>query len=119
MGLDNGLVCKNFPRTGTKERNYEFCYWRKFWDFRNEVIDYLCDRDESDAYFLQLPQLEDVREIMAKYTDLKYVKEHNIQTIWNDSDVVEIMRNNLKSLDEFLEIMRESPGFIVYFYDSY
>lgn len=119
MGLDNGLVCKNFPKAGTTNRDFEFCYWRKFWDFRDEVMDYLEFEEENYTYYLQLPQLEDIRDIMVKYTDLEYVKKHNTQTIWNDSEVVEMMRNNLIEFDEFLKFFKKNPGFKVYFYDSY
>lgn len=77
-----------------------------------------CEEEEF-AYVLQLPQVEDVRDIIAKYTDLEYVKKHNGYTFWEEDEVVDTNKRNLKNLDELLKIMKKSPGLLVYFYDSY
>lgn len=111
------------------ENEIEICYWRKCWDFRNEIIDselgISCDAQWKDGdkivedRFLTIPQLEEFREILAKYTDFEYVKEHNENSVWDDDELVSIMNANLDSLDRFISLMKQSPGLKVYFYDSY
>ena len=138
MGLDNGLTCCNAPKTKEfdafrddyhTENRIEICYWRKCWDFRNEIIEaglgVSCDIQWKDGEkivedkFLTIPQLEIVRNILAKYTDSEYVKEHNENSIWEDDELISIMQSNLDCLDRFILLMKQSPGLKVYFYDSY
>lgn len=111
-----------------QENEIEICYWRKCWDFRNEIIDSGLGIDCSEVYndenpkdwiFLTIPQVEEFRNILAKYTDIKYVEENNWDSAWDDEELVDIMKNELKRLDEFLVLMKQQPGLKVYFYDSY
>lgn len=139
MGLDNGLICENAPRTKEfkslmdeyHEHSIEICYWRKCWDFRNEIIEaglgIGCDDKrwkEDDVtslenFYLSIPQLENFRDILAKYTDPEYVAEHNEESIWDDDAIIPIMQDNLDRLDYFISLMKQSPGLKVWFYDSY
>lgn len=139
MGLDNGLMCLNAPKTKEfqflmdkyNKNSIEICYWRKCWDFRNEIIEaglgIGCDDkrwEENDTtalenFHLSIPQLEEFRNILAKYTDPEYVKEHNEYSIWDDDEIVSIMQNNLDRLDYFMTLMKKSSGLKVCFYDSY
>lgn len=68
---------------------------------------------------MSLPQLEEFREILAKYTDLEYVKDNNYDSIWDDDEIISINKDNLERLDKFILLMKQSPGLKVYFYDSY
>ena len=135
MGLDNVLLCVNVPKTKEfesfrdeyhQENEVEICYWRKCWDFRNEIISsglgISCSEvhnDPEDWILLTIPQVEEFRNILAKYTDIEYVKEHNWGSIWIDKELVDIMKTELKRLDRFLMLMKQQPGLKVYFYDSY
>lgn len=138
MGLDNGLICANAPKTKEFDRfrdgyhaenRIEFCYWRKCWDFRNEIIDAGLGLDAGiqwknpekplDYKYLNVPQLEEFREILVKYTDPKYIKEHNEDSMWDDDEIIGIMQSELTKLDYFILLMKQSPGLKVYFYDSY
>ena len=135
MGLDNGLLCVNALKTKEfesfrdeyhQENEVEICYWRKCWDFRNEIIDsglgISCSEvhnDPEDWILLTIPQVEEFRNILAKYTDIEYVREHNWGSIWIDKELVDIMKTELKRLDRFLMLMKQHPGLKVYFYDSY
>lgn len=135
MGLDNGLLCVNAPKTKEFEsfrdmyhqkNEIEICYWRKCWDFRNEIIrsglGISCSEvhnNPKDWILLTIPQVEEFRNILAKYTDIEYVREHNWGSIWLDKELVDIMKTELKRLDKFLMLMKQQPGLKVYFYDSY
>ena len=111
-----------------QENEIEICYWRKCWDFRNEIISSGLGISCSEAYdkknpkdwiILTIPQVEKFRNILAKYTNIEYVRENNQNSIWDDDELVEIMKNNLERLDDFLVLMKQQPGLKVYFYDSY
>lgn len=135
MGLDNGLLCVNAPKTKEfesfrdmyhQENEIEICYWRKCWDFRNEIISsglgISCSEVHNDPegwILLTIPQVEEFRDILAKYTDIEYVREHNWGSIWLDKELVGVMKTELKRLDRFLMLMKQQPGLKVYFYDSY
>ena len=137
MGLDNGLLCVNAPKTKEfesfrdvyhQENEIEICYWRKCWDFRNEIISSGLGISCSEVYnkenpkdwiFLTIPQVEEFRDILAKYTDIEYVRENNWGSIWIDEELVDIMKGELERLDKFLMLMKQQPGLKVYFYDSY
>ena len=62
---------------------------------------------------------KEFRNILAKYTDIEYVREHNWGSIWIDEELVDIMKTELERLDRFLMLMKQQPGLKVYFYDSY
>lgn len=138
MGLDNGLICTNAPQTkeftsfnedwAIGRQEIEICYWRKCWDFRNEIItnglgidcsEHYNEENPKDWVYLSLPQLEEFREILAKYTDLEYVEDNNYDSIWDDDEIISINKDNLERLDKFILLMKQSPGLKVYFYDSY
>lgn len=109
-----------------QENEIEICYWRKCWDFRNEIIrsslGISCSEvhnDPEDWILLTIPQVEKFRDILAKYTDIEYVRENNWNSIWEDEDLVDIMKIELEKLDRFLMLMKQQPGLKVYFYDSY
>ena len=111
-----------------QENEIEICYWRKCWDFRNEIISsglgISCSEvhnkeNPKDWILLTTPQVEEFRNILAKYTDIEYVREHNWGSIWIDEELVDIMKTELERLDKFLMLMKQQPGLKVYFYDSY
>ncbi len=78
------------------------------------------DQDNPlDYKYLNIPQLEEFREILVKYTDPKYIEEHNEESIWDDDEIIGIMESQLNRLDYFISLMKQSPGLKVYFYDSY
>lgn len=138
MGLDNGLICENAPNTKEfdkfrdgyhTENRIEFCYWRKCWDFRNEIIDAGLGLDGGIQWenpekplnykYLTVPQLEEFREILVKYTNPEYIEEHNEDSMWDNDEIIGIMQRELTSFDYFISLMKQSPGLKVYFYDSY
>ena len=111
-----------------QENEIEICYWRKCWDFRNEIISSGLGISCSEVYnkenpkdwiLLTIPQVEEFRNILAKYTDIEYVRENNWGSIWIDEELVDIMKTELERLDRFLMLMKQQPGLKVYFYDSY
>lgn len=69
--------------------------------------------------YLSVFQLEEFRNILVKYTDPKYVKNHNAHSIWVDSVLISIMKEQLEKLDLFISLMKQTSGLKIFFYDSY
>lgn len=130
MGLDNGIqvitkkVIKDRPpwiyTYGTPaEYYYEFLYWRKWWGYRNEVIDYFISlgySEEDGSFPLRLEDIIEMYRIFLKYTDRDYWLE-NADSVWSYEEV------DFEQLEkQFLYLMAfyiANPTERIIFYDSY
>lgn len=136
MGLDNGIYVKkngeevNIEDVGGNNdvlANDDVCYWRKFWEFRKETIEYL-ERKYGKVF--------DNEEVLLDADDLKWFRGQI--TYWlTHPKVYEAMSNgywewneyteetlqaeifNLNTVIKLLESGNENGEYGVYWYDSY
>lgn len=127
MGLDNGVILKtnleaNYPykewNWGVDKQEYDICYWRKFWGFRNVVVDEFCQKSTCADIQLDAEKVGKLRCILEEFLDREFY-EDNGNSIWDYEEY--LIHNiqcceNLAWLQNFLE---EHPNEECYFYDSY
>lgn len=136
MGLDNGIQFKIldkqkfgdipswFKREAWEDKyeyDYEILYWRKCWNVRGAILNYLCDffDEEEVETNITLGQLEDIFAILKTL----YTKEswNDGGSIWSWDDVKKNYPANLKYARKVLKWLRTKPSdsYQLYFYDSY
>ena len=135
MGLDNGIMFKIknkekfgaipswFRREEWEEKynyDYEVLYWRKCWNVRDAILNYLPNTNDDGGNFDMTPeQLEGIFEILA---DL-YSKENwnDDESIWSWEEVGEAYVENLEYARKVLAWLKTKPedSYQLYFYDSY
>lgn len=130
MGLDNGIEIrtnKTLDVTSpwvqvyhfSTEYSYEFLYWRKWWGFRNEVIDYLVSQGHNgmdSSFELTLENIIEIYNIFIKYEDKDYWY-YNADSVWEYEDIdFELYKNKFLYLIAFYIA---HPTEKIIFYDSY
>lgn len=127
MGLDNGVVLRtnlevNYPYKEwdwrTDKQEYDICYWRKFWGFRNAVVTEFHQTEECADIPLNAEKVGKLRCILEEFLDREFY-EDNADSIWDYEEY--LIHNiecceNLAWLQNFLE---EHPDEKCCFYDSY
>lgn len=130
MGLDNGIVIKkssiSFKMVSSSlirwlERNgkdfdeeYQVCYWRKCWGFRNKVLPIIDGGDDGETS-LTVDNLIQIRQILKSYT-----KEN-----WDDDNYWDwvLIRGNIKRqikiLSKLIRLKKKYEELEIVFYDSY
>lgn len=131
MGLDNGITIKGVTRAQLPRFYYPFendysegevevCYWRKWWTFRNTVLNRLRGLVGEEAYDYKL-SVSDVRYIRQLLLDyLHHPKQfESDNNYWEFNDVKRRMRRDIRNLQLLARWMRHNLDKEVYFYDSY
>lgn len=127
MGLDNGVVLRtnlevDYPFKEwdwrTDKQEYDICYWRKFWGFRNAVVTEFHQIEECADIPLNAEKVGKLRCILEEFLDREFY-EDNADSIWGYEEY--LIHNiecceNLAWLQNFLE---EHPDEKCCFYDSY
>lgn len=127
MGLDNGVVLRtnlevDYPFKEwdwrTDKQEYDVCYWRKFWGFRNAVVTEFHQTEECADIPLNAEKVGKLRCILEEFLDREFY-EDNADSIWDYEEY--LIHNiecceNLAWLQNFLE---EHPDEKCCFYDSY
>ena len=127
MGLDNGVVLRtnlevDYPFKEwdwrTDKQEYNICYWRKFWGFRNAVVTEFHQTEECADIPLNAEKVGKLRCILEEFLDREFY-EDNADSIWDYEEY--LIHNiecceNLAWLQNFLE---EHPDEKCCFYDSY
>lgn len=99
MGLDNGIVMKVKIKAewaeiiGIKESEFEIAYWRKCWNFRNDVMEYFDSSSEEYAYPMIMDDLENIEKIISEQIDNKVS-----ETIWDKKETKSIHKVNRKMI---------------------
>lgn len=125
MGLDNGIIikCRDIDLPYFKDYKWladngesEVCYWRKFWGFRDEVVD-MFDCDAEDLR-LDPSSIDIIIEILEKFLERDYYDNYG-DSIWEYDEYffhnIQCLRN-LKCAKQYLI---DHPDVKCYFYDSY
>lgn len=126
MGLDNGVIVKakiEIPHNNawwciSNEDKTEVAYWRKFWGFRNEIVETFGQESECADIPINDENIDKLITILEKYLDRDYFDD-NANSIWEYHEYLIYnirMLENLKVLSKYL---KENPDTKCYFYDSY
>ena len=133
MGLDNGIMLKIKDREAFGEvppwvehftwdgpDTYEINYWRKCWNVRAEVLEYLGAEDEEYEWELNPSDLIDIVNILdaALYKEDKW---DDSCSIWEWSEIGEIYLEKLRYQERIAKWLQTKPAnsYVIYFYDSY
>lgn len=130
MGLDNGIIVKGLsleevPRV-LDSREFSggitICYWRKWWGFRNEVVDYLQNRylslDEQYEWELDIKDLAKIYEIYINCTKEEWWLSYS-DSIWSYEEIAPQIDKELMRLQWLITCKMNYPDAQIIFYDSY
>lgn len=131
MGLDNGIIVKGVTRAQLprfyypfdedfSEGEVEICYWRKWWTFRNLIIDRFrwFNGEEVSEYKLSVDDVRYIRQLLIDY--LHHPKQFESDNNFREfKEVKGLMRKHIRNLQLLARWMQHNPDKEVYFYDSY
>lgn len=141
MGLDNGIMIKItdsqklgvipkwIQRTGCEEsaNSIEIDYWRKCWNVRAEIFDYInrnnCPAiDEYQEYEYEL-NINDTLSILEQIKENCYSakKWDDSQSIWEWNEVKRNYKSRLRQAKKIVKWLKGKPidSYQIIFYDSY
>ena len=99
MGLDNGVICRVSSEKYNFKIEYEVCYWRKYWNLRDDIFKAI---DTTSEYNINLTEnmINDLYDVFDYYEqDIRRIKEREgLSTIWSFTDEY---KNMLHSRDNF------------------
>lgn len=99
MGLDNGITFKiKCPSLNIKEKEYEVCYFRKYWGLRDEILQRIGGEYEEYEYPLDRATLAGVAEILERYTVIDNVRDAELSTIWSEAEECYHIRDEYKKI---------------------
>ena len=118
MGLDNRLVFKIKCPSFNLEREYEVCYFRKYWRLRDKILKILNKEQEEYLYPVLTEDLYAIKDLFEYYSKIENTKDADLSTIWNWIEETYHIRTELTrlqfaidfcenkiSLHEFLEAL--------------
>lgn len=110
MGLDNGITLrfeltngKSFSN-GSTYREYEFCYWRKYWGLRDKIVSMLHTEEEQFEYCLDEDGLECIIAIIKMYD--KYNDYGNASTVWSENEEYVHLKTDEFKLGVLLDLIK-------------
>lgn len=131
MGLDNGIrlnhgkefvdICKstlNLNLDIDTDDQVDVAYWRKYWDFRDEVISKLHLSGDGGRHKLDREDLQAIIDIQKKYLNSEYFSE-NDDCIWAFEEAFDQMMDNLIGMKALYMYWGTHPDLEIYFYDSF
>ena len=84
MGLDNWITFRIKSDKLNFERNYEVCYFRKYWGLRNKLMDVLGVIEYEVE--LTLKDMYAIEEKLSYYCDIDHVRGAELSTIWSANE---------------------------------
>lgn len=98
------------------------CYWRKFWGFRDEVVEEVLKNRDSEV-LLTLEDLVDILVTLEKYTEVGYYEGKDANWIWSWreylSHLVKTIANLRLLIDDIVEGRIDLDEYEVIWVDSY
>lgn len=98
------------------------CYWRKFWGFRDEVVEEVLKNRDSEV-LLTLEDLVDILVTLEKYTEAGYYEGKDANWIWSWreylSHLVKTIANLRLLIDDIVEGRIDLDEYEVLWVDSY
>lgn len=135
MGLDNYVSIKSKRKlklpsfidvrfdeeetdeSGTPTFEYYVLYWRKWWSFRNDVMEECGFADGDYAFPLTVEQIGTIQDILNYYNDEE--TWDNTESLWDWNDVKDQFPEMNKAFDWLKNFKKLHPSVEVVFYDSY
>lgn len=134
MGLDNGIILRSkrelripdfidssrYVETdddGNQYFEYYVLYWRKWWGFRNDVMNEFGFADGDYSFPLTVEQLEKIQKIYNYYNSEETWQE--AESIWNWEEVKNLFPEQNKIFEWLKSYKKLHPSVEVLFYDSY
>lgn len=130
MGLDNGIEVKKRKdiefRKDIIDEYGEVCYWRKCWNIRKDIIEYLGkEYPTADVYEwkLDINDIESIINILSSYNEDNWEVGGNSLlggSIWEWDEIKHTLQMQIEKLKYLVEQMKIYGDDIwVSFYDSY
>lgn len=134
MGLDNGIcvkrndysnkikALKHFQDSYDKESKYDFdfCYWRKCWNVREDIFNAISAETDSQYRFnLDIYDIKEIIKVLKSYKEKTWIYGGWEGSIWEWSEHKKINRRHIRNLKRLVSLMKKHPELEVYFYDSY
>lgn len=133
MGLDNGIVLErdgkeiSMREIGGSDIYEEVCYWRKYWQFRSEVLEYFeskyCEDGDGKEMVLDIEDLQWFRRQLCDWLKSPelFEAESNGYWTWEDVDAPAILNGEIKNIDIVIKLLEDDKNgeYRVYWYDSY
>lgn len=132
MGLDNGIqVVRNeysnkikalekYAESWDKEKklDFEFCYWRKCWNVRNDILCLVTEPYDGEGREVEVSvdELKDILKLLKSYNSNTWVDG---SSIWSWEEHKSANARNIKNLKELIKLKKKYPELKVIFYDSY
>lgn len=133
MGLDNGIIIKNYTRAQLPksfrypfEKDYvldevEICYWRKCWGLRNEFLNTCFSRRKDEEFYFKLgvKEVEELLNIITYFLKHPKAWDEYGDSIWTYKNFKPQLKNQKHNLKVLARWMKKNPEAEVVFYDSY
>jgi len=103
--------------SGTPTFEYYVLYWRKWWSFRNDVMEECGFADGGYAFPLTVEQIGTIQDILNYYNDEE--TWDNTESLWDWNDVKDQFPEMNKVFDWLKNFKKLHPSVEVVFYDSY
>ena len=78
---------------GIKESKFEIAYWRKCWNFRNDVMAFFDSSSEEYAYPMVVDDLEGIEKIISKQ-----IANKTTEIIWDKKETKSIHKANRRMI---------------------
>lgn len=98
MGLDNGIIFKVKCSSLNLEREYEVCFFRKYWGLRDKILEILNKEQEEYLYPVSVEDLCAIKDLFECYSKVENTKGANLSLIWNWIEEVYHIRTELTHL---------------------
>ena len=85
MGSDNEISFYIKSEELNFERNYEVCYFRKYWGLRHKLMDALDIIGEYKVE-LTLKDMYTIADMLFYYCNIDHVREAELSTIWSANE---------------------------------
>lgn len=137
MGLDNGIIVKikDNQKFGaipkwvkcSAGKQFEINYWRKCWNVRAEIFDYIhrnnCPAiDEYQEYEFEL-SINDTLSILKQIKENCYSEKKwdYSQSIWEWYEIKQHFKRRLRQAKKIIRWLKRKPtdSYQIIFYDSY
>ena len=103
--------------SGTPTFECYVLYWRKWWSFRNDVMEECGFADGDYAFPLTVEQIGTIQDILNYYNDEE--TWDNTESLWDWNDVKDQFPEMNKVFDWLKNFKKLHPSVEVVFYDSY
>lgn len=86
MGLDNSLTFRiKCPSLGIHWKEYDVCYFRKYWGLRRQMLEIIGTFDRDDyEHSLTRENIYNFADLLEKYTNIDNVRIADLSTIWDE-----------------------------------